>query len=266
MEFTQFHPTVFVYDKRARKYLLTEALRGEGATIVDEKGERFLFNYAKEGELAPRDIVSRAIYKHQKKGHRVYLSFENFSEEFFKQRFPTIYMIFRNLGFNVPYEKVPISPAFHFMMGGIDVDLNSKVKGFKNLYAIGEVACTGVHGANRLASNSLLEALVFSKRAVEDSKASSFEMVEKEFKCDKIELTKPDDKRLKSALREIMWKKVGIIRHENELKEALSFVQELLNSDIGHLLRLRALSAKEIIKSALNRKESVGAHYIEGGG
>jgi len=263
MEFTQFHPTVFVHNKRARKYLLTEALRGEGATIVDESGKRFLFDYTPEGELAPRDIVSRAIYRHQKKGHRVYLSFENFSEEFFKKRFPTIYMIFRNLGFKVPYDKVPISPAFHFMMGGIEVDLFGKVLGYENLYAIGEVACTGVHGANRLASNSLLEGLVFSRRAVEDTLFRPFDFKFREFRPQKLELIKEGDKKKKGFLREMMWKKVGIIRHTDELKEALGSVEDMLQGDIGHLLRLRALSAKEIIKSALERKESIGAHYIE---
>ena len=194
MEFTQFHPTVFVYNKRARKYLLTEALRGEGATVIDESGRRFLLDFDKRGELAPRDIVSRAIYRHQRAGHKVYLSFENFNEKFFKKRFPTIYMIFRNLGYNVPHEPVPISPAFHFIMGGIEVDTFSKVKGYKNLYAVGEVACTGVHGANRLASNSLLEGLVFSKRAIEDSLFQENCFEPKRFDVIKHDLVKDGDK------------------------------------------------------------------------
>ncbi len=265
MEFTQFHPTVFVFNKRARKLLLTEALRGEGATIVDEKGERFLFNYDPQGELAPRDIVSRAIYKHQKQGHKVYLDFSSFDENFFKKRFPNIYRVFRNIGFKVPKEKVPISPAFHFIMGGIKTDTWGKVEGFKNLYAIGEVACTGVHGANRLASNSLLEGLVFSKRAVEDSLIQEEIVPIKKFPVINYTLLKEGDQELKEKLRTTMWQKVGIIRKESELKEALGFIEErILSKDVGHLLKLRALSAKEIVKSALNRKESVGAHYIEG--
>ncbi len=263
MEFTQFHPTVFVYNKRARKYLLTEALRGEGATVVDEEGKRFLLDYHPQGELAPRDIVARAIYRHQKEGHSVYLSFENFTEEFFKKRFPTIYMIFRNLGFKVPQQQVPISPAFHFMMGGIEVDYFSKVKGFKNLYAIGEVACTGVHGANRLASNSLLEGLVFSKRAVEDTLYNSRSFEPKEFGVCQDVLVKEGDKAKKQLLRQTMWQKVGIIRKAQELKEALHIVDTMLSQDIGLLLQLRALTAKKIIQSALARKESIGAHYIE---
>ena len=264
MEFTQFHPTVFVYNTRARKYLLTEALRGEGATVVDEKGERFLFEYDERGELAPRDIVSRAIYRHQRKGHRVYLNFSAFDEEFFKKRFPTIYRNFQNLGFNVPKEQVPISPAFHFIMGGIATDTWGRVKGMKNLYAIGEVACTGVHGANRLASNSLLEGLVFSKRAVEDTLINDFSYKPKVFAVKKQQLVKNDDAQLKSLLRKTMWEKVGIIRKPSELQEAKDIVTQIAKKPIGYLLRLRLASALAIIEAAIARKKSVGAHYIEG--
>lgn len=263
MEFTQFHPTVFVYNTRARKYLLTEALRGEGATVVDEEGRRFLFDYHPKGELAARDIVSRAIYRHQKAGHEVYLCFDAFKEEFFKKRFPTIYTLFRNLGFNVPEQKVPISPAFHFIMGGIKTDTWGRVEGFRNLYAIGEVARTGVHGANRLASNSLLEGLVFSKRAVEDSLLRQVVLPKKEFSQKSFQLVKSGDKELKQQLRKIMWEKVGIIRKKIELEEALEFIEDIQKKNIGYLLRLRALSAREIVKSALARKKSVGAHYRE---
>jgi L-aspartate oxidase len=263
MEFTQFHPTVFIKGKKARKLLLTEALRGEGATVIDENGERFLYKYDKRGELASRDIVSRAIFKHQLENHQVYLSFENFSEEFFKKRFPTIYKNFHELGFNVPYQKVPISPAFHFMMGGIEVDYFSKVRGFENLYAVGEIACSGVHGANRLASNSLLEALVFSKRAVEKSLTEHLKYAQKKFEITKKELILKNDKKLKNELRKVMWKKVGIIRTKDGLKEALAKVDEISKKNIGRMLRLRVLSAREIIKSALKREKSIGAHYIE---
>ncbi len=263
MEFTQFHPTVFVYNTRARKYLLTEALRGEGATVVDERGERFLFEYDPRGELAPRDIVSRAIYRHQKKGHKVYLNFSAFNEEFFKKRFPTIYRNFQNLGFNVPKEQVPISPAFHFIMGGIATDTWGRVEGMQNLYAIGEVACTGVHGANRLASNSLLEGLVFSKRAVEDSLINEFSYTPKEFAIEKRQLVKSEDAKFKSLLRKTMWEKVGIIRKPSELQEAKDIVTQIANKPIGYLLRLRLASALAIIEAAIARKKSVGAHYIE---
>ncbi len=264
MEFTQFHPTVFVYNKRARKFLLTEALRGEGAVVVDEEGRRFLFDYDERGELAPRDIVSRAIFRHQREGHRVYLDFSAFSEEFFKKRFPNIYRTFRNLGFEVPKERVPISPAFHFMMGGIKTDTWGRVEGMRNLYAVGEIACTGVHGANRLASNSLLEGLVFSKRAVEDSLVNDVHTLAKSFADEEFVLVKENDSLFKEQLRRIMWQKVGIIRKRDELQEALQFTDDLLQHDIGYLLKLRAKSAQAIIQAALARTKSVGAHYIEG--
>lgn len=264
MEFTQFHPTVFVHSKRAQKLLLTEALRGEGATVVDEQNRRFLFDYDPRGELAPRDIVSRAIYRHQKEGHSVYLDFSNFSEEFFKKRFPTIYHKFRNLGFYVPYDKVPISPAFHFMMGGIKTDVWGRVPKVQYLYAIGEVACTGVHGANRLASNSLLEGLVFSRRAVEDTLIQTRAVPIKSFQKSPITLMLPKDSDFKHRLRAIMWQKVGIIRKKSELKEALEEIEQMQKESIGHLLKLRLSCARQIIQSALRRDKSIGAHYIEG--
>ncbi|MFZ5375650.1 MAG: L-aspartate oxidase, partial [Campylobacterota bacterium] len=160
MEMTQFHPTVFVANNWARKLLLTEALRGEGAHVVDENGYRFLFEYDARGELAPRDIVSRAIFDYrQRTGKQAYLSCEHFESEYFKERFPNIYKSLNDLGFHLPKERVPISPAFHYAVGGIKTDLHGSVPGIEGLYAVGEAASTGVHGANRLASNSLLEGL-----------------------------------------------------------------------------------------------------------
>ncbi len=265
MEMTQFHPTVFVSMEQARKQLLSESLRGEGAMVVNAKGERFLFEYDKRGELSPRDIVSRAIfdYKQKHKNETVYLSFENFEKEFFKQRFPTIYYNLKGLGFNLPEDRVPISPAFHYMMGGIKCDMYGKVDKFENLYVVGEVANTRVHGANRLASNSLLEALVFSKRAVERMLLNEPDFSMKKFSEEKEILFKQNDKALKNRLRALMWEKVGIIREKDGLQEALHRVEEMLKLDIGKLLKLRLLTSKEIIKSALKREKSLGAHYIK---
>jgi len=261
MEMTQFHPTVFIEMKFSQKLLLTEALRGEGAHIIDENGERFLLKYDKRGELASRDIVSRAIFIHQQEGHKVFLDVSMFDEEFFKNRFPTIYNKLRDYDINVPYEPIPISPAFHYMMGGIEVDLNSKVKNFKNLYAVGEVACTGVHGANRLASNSLLECFVFGKRAAKEIIKNNFKTDDITFDINKEDLFKKDDKKYKNLLRNQMWKNVGIIRNEKGLKEALNFIEDSIPK-LGRMAKLRFLTAKEIVKSALNRKTSLGAHYI----
>jgi len=260
MEFTQFHPTVFIEMKFSQKLLLTEALRGEGAHIIDETRKRFLFDYDERGELASRDIVSRAIFLHQQKGHKVYLDVSMFDEEYFKNRFPTIYQKLRDYDINVPYEPIPISPAFHYMMGGIEVDLNSKIKGFENLYAVGEVANTGVHGANRLASNSLLECFIFGKKAAEEIIENNFKTKNINFEINNEELFKNDDKKYKNLLREHMWENVGIIRSEKGLKKALNFIEETIPK-LGRMAKLRFLTAKEIVKSALNRKESLGAHY-----
>jgi len=260
MEFTQFHPTVFIEMKFSQKLLLTEALRGEGAHIIDETRKRFLFDYDERGELASRDIVSRAIFLHQQKGHKVYLDVSMFDEEYFKKRFPTIYQKLRDYDINVPYEPIPISPAFHYIMGGIEVDLNSKIKGFENLYAVGEVANTGVHGANRLASNSLLECFIFGKKAAQDIIKNNFKTKNLNFEINNEELFKKDDKKYKNILREQMWENVGIIRSEKGLKKALNFIEETIPK-LGRMAKLRFLTAKEIVKSALNRKESIGAHY-----
>jgi L-aspartate oxidase len=264
MEMMQFHPTVFVETTFARKTLLSEALRGEGAEIEDDDGDRFLFKYHKDGELAPRDVVSRAIFDyHKKTGSKVYLSFKKFEKKFFKKRFPNIYKNLKDLGYDLPFERVPISPAFHYAMGGILTGENAKVKGMQNLYAIGEVACSGVHGANRLASNSLLEGLVFSKIAVQDIIKNNFKIDIQNYTKDVpyYILQKTTDKAIKNALRNLMWTKAGIVRVEQELIDALEEVDSFLEEDVGRLLYLRLLTAKSILESAINRKESIGAHY-----
>ncbi|RBQ30917.1 L-aspartate oxidase [Arcobacter sp. FW59] len=266
MEMTQFHPTVLKGTTFARKPLLSEALRGEGAFIVDENNKRFLFDYHKDGELAPRDIVSRSIFDyHKKTGLQVYLSFENFEKKAFKQRFPNIYENIKDLGYDLPFENVPISPAFHYAMGGIQTEQNGLVKGFKNLYAIGEVACTGVHGANRLASNSLLEGLVFSKIAVETSLENNFKIDLKNYDKEILNYTRTTeiDKEIKDSLRRVMWNSAGIVREKCELKKALEKIDEFLKKDIGRLVYLRLLCAKEVLISALKREKSLGAHFIK---
>jgi len=267
MEMMQFHPTVFVKTPYARKLLLTEALRGEGAFVVNEKGERFLFNYDKRGELASRDIVSRAIFDYKRKNNNedVYLDFSMFDKEFFHKRFPNITKSFLALGYSFPFDRVPISPAFHYAVGGIKSDSYGRVDGVKNLFAIGEVSSTGVHGANRLASNSLLEGLVFAKRAVdyilsqkkEECKIPSFD---KDYATI---LYKENDKKYRQSLRNIMWNDIGIIRTKDDLRRAKSLIYDMKNQDIGRLLELRLNTASAIVESALARDESLGAHYIE---
>jgi L-aspartate oxidase len=258
MQMLQFHPTVFVNNKWARKALLTEALRGEGAHIVDDEEKRFLFDYDERGELAPRNVVSKAIFNHKEKGKKVYLSFKPFDKEFLAHRFPNIYKNFETMGYDLPKDKVPISPAFHYCMGGIKTNLNSKVEGFKNLFAIGEVASTGVHGGNRLASNSLLEAFVFAKVATLNSNTN--DIVNESFSVTEFTLIKEKDKKRKQKLRKIMWKYVGIVRKDKKLKKALKKVNKMLEKKVGRLLYLRLLTAKKIIESAIEG-DSIGANY-----
>ncbi len=266
MEMMQFHPTVVKGTSYARKQLLSEALRGEGAHIVDEQGNRFLFAYHKDGELAPRDVVSRSIFDyHHKTKSSIYLSFENFDKKFFKKRFPNIYRNLKDIGYDLPFEKVPISPAFHYSMGGIATSLDAKVKNTKNMYAVGECACTGVHGANRLASNSLLEALVFSAIAVETSLKEDFKISAENYKKEiKSYIRKQDiDKTIKNELRVLMWKNASILRNPKDLSKALEKIENFLEKEVGRLLYLRLLTAKSIIEDALKRKKSLGAHYIK---
>lgn len=263
MEMMQFHPTVFVANTWARKLLLTEALRGEGAHVVDENGYRFLFEYDERGELAPRDIVSRAIFDYKKRSSKqVYLSCENFEAEYFKERFPNIYKALSELGFQLPKDRVPISPAFHYAIGGIKSDLDARVQGIKGLYVAGEAACTGVHGANRLASNSLLEGLVFAVRAVQSIQKIPLKSCMGRFEPSDEVLEMEGDKEKKDALRHIMWDNVSIVRTQKGLQEAKKAVDALLNEKIGRLLKLRLLSARAIIEGALSRPESVGVHFI----
>jgi len=263
MEMMQFHPTVFVDSKYAQKLLLTEALRGEGATIENENGKRFLFDYDDRGELASRDIVSKAIYDYSKKtGMQAYLCFDNFDYQYFTQRFPNIFKNFQNIGYNVPAQRVPISPAFHYAIGGIKSDLNGAIPNVKNLYAIGEVASTKVHGANRLASNSLLEGLVFAKRAVKQILQSSNSNKITTFNITDETMSLKDDKSKKNRLRQIMWENVSIVRTKSGLSKALEEINALLNENIGRLLKFRLLTAKEIILASLAREKSVGVHTI----
>lgn len=263
MEMMQFHPTVYVDESTAQKQLLTEALRGEGAQVVDDLGYRFLFEYDKRGEMAPRDIVSRAIFDYvQKTGKEVYLAFKGFEYSYFQQRFPNIESKFLTLGYNLPHDRVPISPAFHYAIGGIKTDLSGRIPSVKGLYAVGEAASTGVHGANRLASNSLLEGLVFALKAAHSILDERLPVCNNNFAISEEALILQGDKPKKDMLRQIMWEKVSIVRTTTGLLEAKAAIEMMQQEEIGRLLRLRLLTAQAIVDSALARKESVGVHYI----
>ncbi len=266
MEFMQFHPTVFVDTPYARKLLLTEALRGEGAHVVDDEGRRFLFDYDERGELASRDIVARGIFKHKRKtGQKAYLDFSMFEKKWFENRFPNITRTFGTLGYNFPKDKVSVSPAFHYANGGIKTNTHGCIEGIEGLYAIGEAARTGVHGANRLASNSLLEGVVFAKRAVEHllSKEKKVIITPKFDKDYGNILHKDNDKIYKHKLRQVMWDDIGIIRTTKGLHDAKNFIYDMKNREIGRLLKLRLNTASAIVEAALGRKESLGSHYME---
>ncbi len=266
MEMMQFHPTVFVKTPFARKFLLTEALRGEGAWVVDKNGRRFLFDYDDRGELASRDIVSRAIFNHKKEtGEDAYLDFSMFEEKWFHNRFPNITKTFEAIGYNFPQDRVPISPAFHYAVGGIKSDLDGCVEGIDGLYVIGEASSTGVHGANRLASNSLLEGVVFAKRAVQhilgkEQHKLKIPIFDKEYKNI---VHQEKDRVYKRRLRKIMWEDIGVIRNRKGLLEAKNIIYDMKNREIGRLLELRLNTASAIVEAALKRKESLGTHYIE---
>lgn len=164
MNYIQFHPTAFYEDKQdENKFLISESVRGEGGKLININGERFV------NELLPRDVVTKAIYEEEEKTKSkfVYLDVSFMDSEFLKKRFPTIYERCLKSGVNITKQPIPVSPAQHYLMGGIEVNLNSKTS-MENLYACGEASCTGIHGANRLASNSLLEGLVFSRRAAKE--------------------------------------------------------------------------------------------------
>lgn len=264
MHMLQFHPTVFVKGQDRKKFLLSEALRGEGAKLIDEDFNNFMSQYDERLELAPRDVISRSIFTHTSKlGKEVFLDLSVFDEGFFEKRFPTISSKLIEFGFNPPNQAIPISPAFHYAMGGITTDLNTKVLGITNLYAVGEVASTMVHGANRLASNSLLESLVFGKIAAQNIRSSGFKTNATDFDVDEAVLELKDDALIDDELRKIMWEYAGIVRDPKGLELALQRVNDYLSTKIGKILKLKLLVAKEIIIDAMEHGSSQGAHFIQ---
>ncbi len=275
LEFIQFHPTALFYPG-SPKFLISEAVRGEGAILKDIKGEPFMAFYHPDKELAPRDIVARAIFLQMKKNktNYVYLDATQIKQKFSK-RFPNIYKKCLSLGINPEKDYIPVAPASHYTMGGIKTDLWGKTNLF-NLYACGECTSTGVHGANRLASNSLLEGLVFGKRiaqiiATESKLLNSIKLEDLKLSA---HLSRKKDKiynplKLRKELQNLMWNRVGIIRQANDLKEAKNKIKEWqsvvfsaelttpLEFELANLLGLAEL----VTNSALLREESRGAHY-----
>ncbi len=276
LEFIQFHPTV-LYHPKNRSFLISEAVRGEGAFLVNASGGRFMKDYHEMAELAPRDVVSRAIFEEMQKSNstHVYLDISYKEPDYVKNRFPTIYKTCMKYGIDITKDKIPVAPAEHYCMGGIKTDAFGRT-GIEGFYACGEAACNGIHGANRLASNSLLEGLVFGRRigrevsrlVKEKKTVSDFTPVVVEMAGSESDPT-INAEELKVRLRNIMSKNVGIIRNEKKLQKALEQVLEMKHTIEGKLLTssekwefANMLTLSElVIQSALLRTESRGAHY-----
>ena len=281
LEFVQFHPTCF-FNRQVKNFLISEAVRGEGGVLVNERGERFMEKVDPRGELATRDTVARGIDAEMKKSGSdcVYLDISHRSREFLSTRFPTIYETCLRYGIDISKEPIPVVPAAHYMCGGVMVDSWGRTS-LDNLFALGETSCTGLHGANRLASNSLLEAVVYADRAAtwlmnnlerirktaliqtaewRDGKAGSIE--------ENVLISHNWDQ-----IRRLMWNYVGIVRREKRLTLARKRLDPILEEIREHFddylltpdlveLRNLAVVADLIVCCASLRKESRGLHYV----
>ena len=282
MEFVQFHPTALAFDdkKNHNRFLISEAVRGEGAKLCNKDRVQFMYKYDERKELAPRDIVARSIFQEMKATNttNVYLDTSDIPRDKLIKRFPTIANKCLDNGIDITKDLIPVAPAAHYFMGGVKTNLKGETS-IKGLYAIGEVSSTGLHGGNRLASNSLLECVVCAYEVAEILRNSdlSFDIPKNE-KFDKIiskyEIpnveNKIDVQNLKSKLKDLMWNNVGIYRNEKSLNDAINGLNELEKefpkqdkylSKEEYEFKNMLISARLIVKSAIRRKESRGAHY-----
>ncbi len=282
MEMVQFHPTT-LYVAGSSRALITEAVRGEGAYLVDRNGYRFMKDYHAQGELAPRDVVSRAIVEQIRKTHftHVYLDVRHLPTAAFRDRFPSLARLVDQFEIDVAKDPIPIHPAAHYMIGGVDADEHGRTS-LAGLYAVGEAACSGLHGANRLASNSLLEGLAFGARAGEHAAEAAREVTAPfplglESKVPPSVKTELDVTDVKSSLRSVMWRNVGIERDGDRLTETREIVAfwsryvmdktfrpETLGPEAavaGWELQNLLTVAFLVTTAAYSRTESRGAHY-----
>lgn len=278
MEFNQFHPTC-LYHPQARSFLITEAMRGEGAYLRLPDGERFMLRFDERAELAPRDVVARTIdHEIKRLGIRhVWLDITHKPAEFIMEHFPTLYARLMELGIDITKEMIPVVPAAHYTCGGVVVDEHSQTD-IAGLYAIGETSYTGLHGANRMASNSLLECFVYGMAAAKDieSKSTQAQHLPTVPAWDDSQVIDPDEDVVIlqnwDELRQTMWNYVGIVRSTKRLQRALHRI-EMLKKEIAeyyqdyqvskNLIELRnlVLVSEMIVRCALSRKESRGLHY-----
>ncbi|MDD2585691.1 MAG: L-aspartate oxidase [Syntrophomonadaceae bacterium] len=275
LEFIQFHPTV-LFSHDTQRFLISEAVRGEGGLLYNAKNERFMYQYHRMEELAPRDVVSRAIVNEMAMSNTEYVHLDMRGIPGVKERFPNIYRTCLKRGIDITRDYVPVSPAAHYTMGGITTNTYGATN-LHGLYSCGEAACTGVHGANRLASNSLLEGIVFGNRIIDkvEEILSRQRIREEEIfdEFDNSQVYSPEKQKIdpftaKTRLQNIMWENVGIIRNETELKKANQEVEYLYRNlacgddilsyfEIVNMLTV----AHVIIQATLWRQESRGGHF-----
>lgn len=268
LELVQFHPTALAVETAGEPMpLLTEALRGEGAVLIDDRGFRFMGDEHPDRELAPRGVVARAIWRRLMAGRRIFLDAREAVGEELPERFPTVFELCQRHGLDPRKEPMPVAPAAHYHMGGIDVDGQGRTS-LPGLWACGEVASTGVHGANRLASNSLLEALVFGSRVAEDLRSvSGRSAAGRSFpsgrRVPNLPPGTPRDAELQLAIRRLMWEKVGVVRDEKGLSSALDELEALAETHprIGGEARNLLSVSRLVTAAALARRESRGGHY-----
>lgn len=283
LEFVQFHPTALKIEGQSR-FLLSEALRGEGARLINTAGEAFVERYEAAGDLASRDRVSRAIAREEERtGGPVYLSLQQMDADYVHTRFPLISEACRRAGLDLARDPIPVGPAAHYVMGGVETDLDGRTT-LPGLFAAGEVACTGVHGANRLASNSLLEGLVFGARAGAAMKGDAVNNNEGSSSRTPRSAQAPGHEPRKPRalepwapgnldVRDVMWRQVGLFRDASRLREALqqlepawrkadARVREGARFDLEGWRAVNVLTVAWLIaRAALRREESRGAHY-----